>query len=160
MFSSLKSPKRLDPSVNNLDYVSRIFRNLNFIEILYLNNNKIDDRFKEFERAWTVFHTGFCKLTELHLVRVTLDSDNISSIPSGLNNLIELKELYQSNNKLNNYVIGDLKRLEKLYFSRNKLSSIPHEFQQISLLKYVDLHDNKLGENNMNKRIFWRSICE
>jgi len=71
---------------------------------------------------------------------------NITSLPSEIGNLTNLKTLFLNNNNLTSLPkeIGNLKNLETLYVEENNLTSIPSSIGNLNKLKFFRLSDNNL----------------
>jgi hypothetical protein len=97
------------------------------------------------------------KQTEANRRGYSIDVDNrisglslydckLTEIPEGIEELINLKNLYLGNNQLTNLPewIKELINLQKLDLSFNKLTSLPEGIRVLINLEVLDLSDNKL----------------
>jgi len=85
---------------------------------------------------WQGVETNDGKITHLYLY-----SNNISSVPSELSQLKNLKNLDLSHNKISS-VPSELSQLTYLDLRNNNLTSVPSELSQ---LKYLDLRNNNIS---------------
>ncbi|MBL3658791.1 DUF5018 domain-containing protein [Fulvivirga sediminis] len=107
-----------------------------------------DGRVSELEISGGIYMhdlSGIGQLSEL--TKLTLNNNDISSLPSEIDELKKLKELHLWYNKLISLPkeIGDLESLKKLDVSANKLRALPSELGNLTNLKFLYLDHNDLS---------------
>lgn len=83
----------------------------------------------------------------LNLKTLYLFSNEIKTVESGLGKIPNLEKLVISNNLSLKYLpedLGDLKSLEELNLSSNRISKLPKSIGQLSNLKSLDLSGNRI----------------
>ena len=85
-------------------------------------------------------------MQNLKILRLNLDS--LENLPSKINQLKSLKELYVEGTELMSLPpeIGQLQNLSKLSLDRNSLSNLPENIKMIKSLKNIYLHGNPFTE--------------
>ena len=80
--------------------------------------------------------------------RLKLSDKGITTIPSNIDDLTELTQLFLSYNSLNflNYNIGNLTKLEHLYLSFNDIGNLPPTISNLENLIVLDVEGNNLEE--------------
>ncbi|BAY88950.1 Miro domain-containing protein [Microchaete diplosiphon NIES-3275] len=75
-----------------------------------------------------------------------LGSNQLSSLPPEIGQLVNLRSLYLSSNQLSSLPleIGQLVNLQSLYLRSNQFSSLPPEIGQLVNLQTLELEDNEL----------------
>jgi Leucine-rich repeat (LRR) protein len=105
---------------------------------------KIDIRSRTFKIITDDLFIKICKCT--NLVGLRLDYLNISTIPSVIGNLINLKFLYLEHNNLEcvPIEISKLSNLESLYLNNNYLTTLPKQLCELENLKELELKMNPI----------------
>ncbi|MBS0654095.1 MAG: leucine-rich repeat domain-containing protein, partial [Verrucomicrobia bacterium] len=78
--------------------------------------------------------------------QLSLENNNLISLPETIGNLSQLKQLSLENNNLISLpeTIGNLLRLETLKLGNNKLNSLPETFGNLHQMSMLNLSDNDL----------------
>jgi Leucine-rich repeat (LRR) protein len=86
----------------------------------------------------------------INLKQLYLSNNKLESLPDSIGNLINLKQLYLSNNKLESLSdsIGNLINLKELSLSNNKISTLPTSILKIKQALKID--DTSYQINNLN----------
>ncbi|MEH2170527.1 MAG: COR domain-containing protein, partial [Nostoc sp.] len=82
-----------------------------------------------------------------NLTTLSLDNNQLSSLPPEFSQLSNLTTLYLDNNQLSSLPpeFSQLSNLTRLSLDNNQLSSLPSEFSQLSNLTRLDLDNNQLS---------------
>lgn len=85
-----------------------------------------------------------CTLSNLQ--RLWVSHNLLKSLPTDLDRLVSLKELFLHRNAFEDFPlpICSLKSIEILWLSSNKIKKIPNEISQLTTLKRIHLDDNKI----------------
>ena len=80
-------------------------------------------------------------------LRLNLSNKNISTIPSSIENLSQLKQLFLSYNNISflTFSIGNLSSLEHLYLSSNSIENLPSTIGNLSNLIVLDVESNLIS---------------
>ena len=129
---------------NNIRHVSRFTQYLEYLEILYLENNEI-----------TEFPVWLNKYNE-HLEFVSFKGNKICGIPREIKMLKNISVLDLSDNNLKTipYEIGELENLTNLNIGKNQISEIPPTISNL----YGKLRKLYIGGNPISTEHFqWLS---
>ncbi|XP_062086596.1 LRR repeats and ubiquitin-like domain-containing protein At2g30105 [Humulus lupulus] len=131
------SARVLDLSNNAIEEVSFPVGSFH-VQTLLLNANKITDGSIRWE--------GMASMRDLTLL--SLNQNQLTTLPSALGELTSLKQLCVANNKLTGLPneIGLLRQLEVLKVNSNRITEIPASIGDCSALIEVDLTANFLSE--------------
>ena len=81
------------------------------------------------------------------ITKLDLSGKNLTQIPEWVFDIRTLQELNLSNNKLktlpNSFGNNNIKFISKLNLSNNKLSSLPDSFKKLQLLRVLDISENQ-----------------
>lgn len=82
-----------------------------------------------------------------YLIHVNLSDNNLSSLPTALSTLKDLKVLDLSGNQLSllSEAFGDLVALEELYLQKNSIFQLPSALLKLKFLRVLDVSKNALG---------------
>jgi hypothetical protein len=82
-----------------------------------------------------------------HIEILRLGGLMLKSLPDSIGNLVSLKELHLSSNRITCLPenIGDLKLLKKLHLNKNRLVSLPESLGNLKSLTELDLSDNQVA---------------
>ncbi|WVY95228.1 hypothetical protein V8G54_034316 [Vigna mungo] len=132
------SARVLDCKNNSIKSVPVEIARLTSLEKLFMDSNEIEDESIKWE--------GLTSLK--HITVLTLNYNNLTSLPSALGSLTSLKELHVSNNKLGGFPdeIGNLTKLEVLQANNNRISIISDTIGNCHSLVEVDFSSNFLSE--------------
>jgi Leucine-rich repeat (LRR) protein len=157
-------------SSNNLKKITReIFNGLSKLQILYLDNNYIEDiNVDSFENMPKLkqlhLHSNYIKLVEneMFLDKAELEilylyQNNIETIETiPFNTLYSLKKLHLFSNKITQIKIGNfihLVKLEELKLDKNEIGTFEiNTFTGLENLKVLDMSANKIEE--LENRVF------
>ncbi|XP_047169687.1 LRR repeats and ubiquitin-like domain-containing protein At2g30105 isoform X1 [Vigna umbellata] len=132
------SARVLDCKTNSIKSVPVEIARLTSLEKLFMDSNEIEDESIKWEGLTTL----------KHITVLTLNYNNLTTLPSALGSLTSLKELHVSNNKLGGFPdeIEHLTKLEVLQANNNRISIISDTIGNCHSLVEVDFSSNFLSE--------------
>ena len=133
---NVKSLKRLDLSFNYLNQFPRRLCDLDQLEILNLTGNSLNEN--EFPLETEQLH---------RLIELTLDNNNLKSIPKCISKLKNLQRLSIRKNLMNHLnLIHHLKNLKFLILDSNLLTHIEENIRMLEKLEVLHLSNNLIKQ--------------